>query len=83
MKGFARITAPFDGVVTRRTADIGALVNGGPAANGEPLFSVADMHALRLYVNVPQSYSAQIVPGMTVSLSVPEYPGRNFTACSR
>jgi multidrug efflux system membrane fusion protein len=78
MKSFARITAPFDGVVTRRTADIGQLVS--TASNGDPLFTVADMHALRVYVNVPQSYSAQIVPGMTVSLSLPEYPGRTFAA---
>jgi RND family efflux transporter MFP subunit len=80
MKGFADIVAPFDGVVTRRTADVGALVSAGPAANGEPLFSVSDIHALRVYVNVPQSYSAQIVPGMKVSLSVPEYPGKIFSA---
>ena len=80
MKGFAKITAPFDGVVTRRSADVGALVSAGPASNGEPLFAVADMHALRVYVNVPQSYSAQIIPGMKVSLTVPEYPGRNFPA---
>ncbi|HEX4270493.1 MAG TPA: efflux RND transporter periplasmic adaptor subunit [Rhizomicrobium sp.] len=80
MKDFARITAPFDGVVTRRSADIGALVNAGPAANGDPLFAVADIHALRVYVDVPQSYSAQIVPGITVSLTVPEYPGKDFAA---
>jgi len=79
-KDFARITAPFDGVVTRRTADIGALVNAGPASNGDPLFAVADVSSLRVYVNVPQSYSAQIVPGMTVSLTVPEYPGKTFPA---
>lgn len=78
MKSFARITAPFDGVVTRRNADIGQLVT--TSSSGEPLFSVADMHALRLYVYVPQAYSAQIVPGMTVSLTVPEYPGRTFPA---
>ena len=78
MKGFARITAPFDGVVTRRTADIGQLVTVSSA--GEPLFAVADMHALRLYVNVPQSYSAQVAPGMKVSLSVPEYPQKTFPA---
>jgi RND family efflux transporter MFP subunit len=78
MKSFARIIAPFDGVVTRRTADIGQLVT--TSSSGDPLFAVADTHALRLYVNVPQSYSAQIVPGMTVSLSVPEYPGRTFPA---
>jgi multidrug efflux system membrane fusion protein len=80
MKGFSRIMAPFDGVVTKRTADIGALVNAGPASNGDPLFAVADIGNLRVYVNVPQSYSAMIVPGMTVSLSVPEYPGKTFPA---
>lgn len=78
MKAFARIVAPFDGVVTRRNADIGALVSA--SSSGEPLFAVADMHALRAYVNVPQSYSAQIVPGMKVLLTLPEYPGRSFPA---
>ncbi|MFO1248935.1 MAG: efflux RND transporter periplasmic adaptor subunit [Alphaproteobacteria bacterium] len=77
-KKFSHIVAPFDGVVTGRTADIGGLV--GTSASGNPLFTVSDTHALRLYVNVPQSYTAQIVPGMTVSLSVPEYPGKTFPA---
>jgi membrane fusion protein, multidrug efflux system len=80
MKEFAKITVPFDGVVTKRTADIGALVSAGPATSGDPLFAVADTHALRVYANVPQSYSAQIVPGMQVTLTVPEYPGRTFPA---
>jgi RND family efflux transporter MFP subunit len=77
-KQFSRIVAPFDGVVTGRTADIGSLV--GNSSSGNPLFTVSDIHALRLYVDVPQSYSAQIVPGMTVSLTVPEYPGKVFPA---
>ena len=80
MKNFARIVAPFDGIVTKRTIDIGALVNAGSPPARDPLFTVSDVHALRLYVNVPQTYSAEIVPGMTVSLSVPEYPGRTFPA---
>jgi RND family efflux transporter MFP subunit len=77
-KAFARIVAPFDGVVTGRTADIGALVS--TSATGNPLFTVSDVHDLRLYVDVPQSYSAQIVPGMAVTLTVPEYPGKTFPA---
>jgi RND family efflux transporter MFP subunit len=77
-KRFARIVAPFDGVVTQRAADIGQLV--GSSSAGDPLFTVSDIHELRLYVDLPQSYSAQIVPGMTVTLSVPEYPGRTFPA---
>jgi RND family efflux transporter MFP subunit len=77
-KAFARIIAPFDGVVTGRTADIGALVS--TSATGNPLFTVSDVHDLRLYVDVPQSYSAQIAPGMVVTLTVPEYPGKTFPA---
>lgn len=81
LKGFAKIAAPFDGVVTKRAIDIGALVNAGsPSSPSEPLFAVSDIHTLRLYVNVPQDYSAEIVPGMSVMLSVPEYPGRKFPA---
>jgi multidrug efflux system membrane fusion protein len=80
MKEFARIVAPFDGVVTKRSADIGALVNGGPASNGNPLFAVSDIDHLRVYVDVPQSYSAQILPGTTVSLTVPEFPDKTFAA---
>ncbi|HKU54435.1 MAG TPA: efflux RND transporter periplasmic adaptor subunit [Rhizomicrobium sp.] len=77
-KKFSRIVAPFDGVVTGRAVDVGALV--GNSSSGNPLFTVSDMHALRLYVDVPQSYSSQIVRGMTVSLTVPEYPGKSFSA---
>jgi RND family efflux transporter MFP subunit len=77
-KQFARITAPFDGVVTARNLDVGALV--GTSTSGNPLFTVSDVHALRLYVNVPQSYTADVKPGLAVSLSVPEYPGQSFPA---
>lgn len=80
MKGFAKIIAPFDGVITKRTVDIGNLVNAGATSGGEPLFAVSDINNLRVYVNVPQSYSAQIVPNMTASLTVPEYPGKVFPA---
>jgi RND family efflux transporter MFP subunit len=80
MKGFAQIVAPFDGIVTKRNIDIGALVSPGPAASGDALFAVSDIHALRVYVSVPQSYSAQIVPGISVTLAVPEYPGQSFRA---
>lgn len=79
-KNFARIVAPFDGIVTKRTIDVGALVNSTLPTTPDPLFTVSDIHELRLYVNVPQNYSAGIVPGMTVTMSLPEYPGRNFPA---
>ena len=81
LKAFARIVAPFDGVVTARKVDIGSLVNAGAtAAPNSELFDVAKVDQLRLYVHVPQNYSSQIHPGMTAALTVPEYPGRTFTA---
>nr|MEA2797236.1 rane fusion protein multidrug efflux system [Phenylobacterium sp.] len=79
LESFKRITAPFDGVVTTRSTDIGDLINiGGPST--VPLFTVADVSKLRIYVRVPQNYSAGIQPGMSAQFTVPEYPGRTFTA---
>ncbi|HEY4264438.1 MAG TPA: efflux RND transporter periplasmic adaptor subunit [Micropepsaceae bacterium] len=80
MKTFARITAPFDGVVTERATDVGALVNAGAGSTGSPLFTVSDLHKIRVYVQVPQNYSAQIHNHMKAELSLPEYPGETFSA---
>jgi len=79
LKTFAKITAPFAGVVTSRSVDVGSLVNAG-ASTTSPLFTVADIHQIRIYVSVPENYSAEIRPGVTASLSLPEYPGRSFNA---
>ena len=79
LESFKRITAPFDGVVTTRSTDIGALITVGGTTD-IPLFSVADEKRLRIYVQVPQSYSADIKPGMVATFTVPEYPRRTFTA---
>lgn len=78
-QGFTRLTAPFAGVVTSRSTDIGALVTAGSAASA-PLFTVSDVSKIRAFVKVPQAYSAQVHPGMEVQLSLPEYPGRTFKA---
>lgn len=77
--GYTRIVAPFDGVVTSRSVDIGNYVASGNSS-GTPLFTVSDQNRLRLYVRVPQGYSAQLTPGTTASFTVPEFPGRTFTA---
>jgi RND family efflux transporter, MFP subunit len=79
MKGYTRIVAPFDGVVTARNTDIGALINPG-SSSGQALFVVSDVRKLRVYVQVPQSYAPSIRAGGTAMLTVPEYPGRTFTA---
>lgn len=79
LKRFARIVAPFDGVVTARNTDVGALVNvgGGP---GSELFVVSDTSRLRVYVNVPQGAVSLIKPGSKARLSVPEQVGKVYTA---
>jgi RND family efflux transporter MFP subunit len=78
LESFKHINAPFDGVVTARKTDIGALINAGHDA-GHELFTVADVHKLRLYVSVPQSYANQIHVGMKAQFTVPERPGELFT----
>ncbi len=79
MEGFKRITAPFAGIVTSRSTDIGALITVG-SPNQTPLFTVDDEHKLRVYVSVPQAYTGRIRPGMTAAFTVPEYPGESFNA---
>jgi RND family efflux transporter MFP subunit len=79
MESFKRLVAPFDGIVTSRAVDVGALVLvGTPGAT--PLFAVADEKKLRIYVRVPQTDAGAVQPGMTATFTVPELPGRNFTA---
>ncbi len=79
LQGFTRLEAPFAGVVTSRSTQIGALVTAGNAA-AQPLFTVSDVSRVRIYVRVPQAYSAEIKPGLHASLTLPEYPGRTFDA---
>jgi RND family efflux transporter MFP subunit len=77
-EAFRRLAAPFDGVVTSRAVDVGALVTVGNSAT--PLFTVSDLSKLRIYVRVPQNYASYIRPGMTVSFTVPQYQDRIFHA---
>jgi RND family efflux transporter MFP subunit len=79
LQGFTTLTAPFAGVVTSRSAQIGQLVVSGTAAS-QPLFTVSDVRQMRIYVRVPQSWSAQVRAGMAARLTVPEFPDRTFAA---
>jgi RND family efflux transporter MFP subunit len=79
LTGYKRITAPFDGIVTARDTDLGALINAGNGG-GLALFVVSDTHRLRVYVNVPQNYVPGVRLGTKARISVPEYPGRSFVA---
>lgn len=78
LEGFKRLVAPFDGVVTGRNTDIGDLINVG--AGGRALFTVSDLHEMRIYVRVPQAYAADLKPGMDADLKLAQYPGQAFHA---
>jgi len=78
-KGFADIVAPFNGVVTARNVDVGTLVRAD-GANSPALFTVADVHQMRIYVPVPETYAADLKDGMKATLELPEYPDHTFDA---
>jgi RND family efflux transporter MFP subunit len=80
LESFKNILAPFGGVVTARETDIGALINAGSGGNGPELFRVADIHKMRIYVQVPQQLSAGIEAGLNAELHLPQYPDRTFKA---
>ena len=79
LAGYKKITVPFDGVVTARDTDVGALINAG-GGSGPPMFVVSDISKLRVYVNVPQNYVPSIKIGAKAVISMPEYPNRTFLA---
>jgi RND family efflux transporter MFP subunit len=79
LESFKRVLAPFDGVVTQRNTDVGALINAGETA-GSALFRVADTHRLRIYVSVPQSYAGEIGPGLSAGLVFADRPGKRYEA---
>jgi RND family efflux transporter MFP subunit len=67
---FEQIKAPFDGVVTARSVDIGDLVTAG-GTTGRALFQIADIHRMRIYVNVPQAFLGELAPGIKATLHLP------------
>ncbi|CAM3723841.1 Multidrug resistance protein MdtA [Pseudomonas reidholzensis] len=79
LQGYTRIIAPFEGVVTARNTDVGALINVGMTAGSE-LFVVSDISKLRVYVSVPQRQLAWVQAGARATLRVPEHPAKTFDA---
>ena len=82
---FERVVAPFAGVVTSRRTDVGDYVNAGGGDVGargaaSELFSVADIHEMRVFVSVPQDYAGLLKPGLTATLSLPQDPGTRIPA---
>ncbi len=79
LQSFQRIYAPFDGIVTARNTDIGALIASGNSGGVKTdLFHISQPGKLRVYVNVPEQYSQAATPGLTAELTLAEFPGRRF-----
>jgi RND family efflux transporter MFP subunit len=79
LQSFEKIYAPFDGIITARNTDIGDLINSGSNGNVKTdLFHMAQPGVLRVYVNVPEDYSQVTKPGLGATLTLAEFPGREF-----
>ena len=78
LRGFEKVYAPFDGVITARNIDIGVLINAGANTAGRELFHMAAIHTLRVFVAVPEVYSRAARPGSAATLTLEEFPGRTF-----
>ena len=79
LQSFEKIYAPFDGIITARNTDIGDLINSGSNGNVKTdLFHIAQPGTLRVYVNVPEEYSQVAKAGITATLSLAEFPGKEF-----
>jgi RND family efflux transporter MFP subunit len=79
LQSFEKIYAPFEGLITARNTDIGALIDSGSSGGtARELFHIAAVNQLRVYVNVPQVYSAHLATGLHADLLLNEFPGRKF-----
>jgi RND family efflux transporter MFP subunit len=87
LQSFEKITAPFDGVITARNVDIGQLITStgstvtpgaGVVSSNKEIFDISAVSTLRVYVNVPQVYSPDAKDGTIATLTLPQYPGKNF-----
>ncbi len=79
LERYKHLVAPFDGLVTARNTDVGALINAG-SGGGPPMFVVSQIDKLWAYVNVPQNYVPSLRIGTKAQISVPEHPGKTFPA---
>jgi RND family efflux transporter MFP subunit len=77
LEKFKTVYAPFNGVITARNTDIGALIGSGGAA--KEMFHIASMERLRIFVNVPQLYASTARPDTSADIEIQQLPGRTFT----
>ena len=75
LQSFQRITAPFDGVITARNTDVGALIDAGAGGQARELFRLASISKLRVFISVPQAYAQAAKPGTPTAITLEENPG--------
>src|ERR1700730_290518 len=78
LQSYEKVSAPFDGIITARSTDSGALIDAGANSPSKELFHLAAIDTLRVYVAVPEPYSSAAQPGATASLTLDEFPGESF-----
>jgi RND family efflux transporter MFP subunit len=79
LQSFEKVHAPFDGIITARNTDTGALIDAGSAAQAKELFHLASLDKLRVFVGIPETYSRAALPGARATLTLEEFPGETFT----
>lgn len=80
LQAFQRVTAPFAGVITARNVDVGTLIAAGGSASNRPMFTLARIDRLRVFVDVPQTYVPSVKAGLSADLLLQEFPKRAFPA---
>src|SRR5260221_661732 len=78
LQSYEKVSAPFDGIITARSTDTGALIDAGATSPSKELFHLAAIDTLRVYVAVPEPYSSAAQPGATASLTLDEFPSQSF-----
>ena len=78
LQSYEKVYAPFDGVITVRNVDVGALIDAGNSGPPAALFELSETDRLRIFVNVPQDDAPYVIPGTKALLSLSQYPGRSF-----
>jgi RND family efflux transporter MFP subunit len=79
-QAYQKVVAPFDGVVTRRTVDVGSLITAGSGTNVSSLFELQQQATIRVFVDVPQAWAPSVKPGAAAGVEFREFPGERFAA---
>ncbi len=78
LQSYEKVFAPYDGIITARNTEVGALINAGAGTPTTELFHLTETDTLRIYVSIPETYSQSLHPGDTATVTLDEFPGQTF-----